>query len=54
MGNGSDAVQKALVVLGYKVDEAEGGVLHVSKVGRSLRMTFAIHNAMVGKLEVML
>lgn len=49
-----EAVQTALVALGYKVDEAEGGVLHVSKVGRSLRMTFAIHNAMMGKLEVML
>lgn len=49
-----EAVQKALVALGYKVDEAEGGVLHVSKVGRSLRMTFAVNNSMMGKLEVML
>jgi len=49
-----EAVQKALVALGYKVDEAEGGVLNVSKVGRSLRMTFSVNNAMVGKLEVML
>ncbi|MFH0769844.1 MAG: hypothetical protein V1926_00530 [Candidatus Peregrinibacteria bacterium] len=49
-----EAVQKALVDLGYKVDEAEGGILNVSKVGRSLRMTFSVNNAMVGKLEVML
>ncbi|MDO8468217.1 MAG: hypothetical protein Q7S29_00465 [Candidatus Peribacter sp.] len=49
-----EAVQKALVALNYKVDEAEGGVLHVSKVGRSLRMTFSINNSMMGKLEVML
>ena len=49
-----EAVQKELVKLGYKVDEAEGGTLNVSKVGRSLRMTFAVNNAMVGKLEVML
>jgi len=49
-----EAVQKAYVDLGYKVDEAEEGLLHVSKVGISLRMTFSVNNSMVGKLEVML
>ncbi|MFA6522981.1 MAG: hypothetical protein WCS85_01270 [Candidatus Peribacteraceae bacterium] len=49
-----EAVQKEVVALGYKVDEAEGGVLNVSKVGVSLRMTFSVNNSMVGKLEVML
>ncbi|MFA6039287.1 MAG: hypothetical protein WCV62_00985 [Candidatus Peribacteraceae bacterium] len=49
-----EAMQKEYVALGYKVDEAEGGVLNVSKVGRSLRMTFSVNNSMVGKLEVML
>jgi hypothetical protein len=49
-----EAVQKAYEGLGYKVDEAEDGRLTVSKVGRSLRMTFSVNNSMVGKLEVML
>jgi len=49
-----EAVQKEYLKLGYKVDEAEGGRLTVSKVGVSLRMTFSVNNSMVGKLEVML
>ena len=49
-----EAVQKAYVALGYKVDEAEEGRLYVSKIGVSLRMTFSVNNSMVGKLEVML
>ncbi len=49
-----EAVQKEYVKLGYKVDEAEGGRLYVSKIGLSLRMTFSVNNSMVGKLEVML
>lgn len=49
-----EAVQAEYVKLGYKVDEAKEGILNVSKIGRSLRMTFSIQNSMVGKLEVML
>jgi len=49
-----EAVQKEYEKLGYKIDESEGGHLNVSKIGRSLRMTFSINNSMVGKLEVML
>ncbi len=49
-----EAVEKAYVALGYKVDESEGGHLNVSRVGISLRMTFSVNNAMVGKIEVML
>ncbi|MDD4627893.1 MAG: hypothetical protein PHE68_00675 [Candidatus Peribacteraceae bacterium] len=49
-----EAVRKAYEKLGYKIDESEGGRLNVSRIGRSLRMTFSINNSMVGKLEVML
>jgi len=48
-----EAVQAEYVKLGYKVDEAVGGLLTVSKIGLSLRMTFSINNAMVGQLEVL-
>ncbi|MFA6099322.1 MAG: hypothetical protein WC750_00400 [Patescibacteria group bacterium] len=49
-----EAVQKKLEAIGYKIDESEGGTLYVSKVGRTLHMTFSIQSPMVGKLEVLL
>lgn len=48
-----EAVQKQLEGMGYKVDESEGGRLFVSRVGRTLHMTFNIQNSMMGKLEVL-
>lgn len=48
-----EAVQKYYEELGYKIDESESGRLFVTKVGRTLHMTFSIQNSMVGKLEVL-
>ena len=48
-----EAVQKKYEELGYKVDESEGGRLYVSKIGRTLHMTFSVDNSMIGKLEVL-
>jgi hypothetical protein len=49
-----EAVQRMYEGLGYKIDESDGGTLAVSKIGRSLRLTFSTASAMVGKLEVFL
>jgi hypothetical protein len=48
-----EAVQKEYESLGYKITDSSGGDLWVSKVGRTLHMTFSIQNSMLGKLEVM-
>lgn len=48
-----EAVQKKYEELGYKIDESENGRLFVSRVGRTLHMTFSIQSSMAGKLEVL-
>ncbi len=48
-----EAIQKYYEGLGYKIDESEGGLLYVSKVGLTLHMTFYVNDKMRGKLEVL-
>lgn len=48
-----EAVQKEYAALGYKIDESNGGNLWVSKIGRTLHLTFSIQSSMTGKLEVL-
>ena len=48
------AVQKKYEDLGYKIDDSDGTHLNVSKVGRTLHMTFSVQNSMMGKVEVLI
>ncbi|MDD4412640.1 MAG: hypothetical protein PHR00_03265 [Patescibacteria group bacterium] len=47
-----EVIEKKYMELGYKIEESVGGILNVSKIGRSLRFNFSVTNPMEGKLEL--